>query len=124
VSDVSGDLGRTSRQRAVLSAALAQLTSSADPLTLDRWASWAREHLTLDATLDTATIVSLLRQLVGVGTLDTFTLNMPVVPAVRTDGSNVLEVPSDLGGVVADFSDGPVAGTPNGDQAVGIGSCG
>lgn len=124
VSDVSGDLGRTSRQRAVLSAALTHLTSSADPLTLDRWASWAREHLTLDATLDTATIVSLLRQLLGVEALDTSALNLPVVPAVRTDGSTVLEVPSDLGGVVADFSDGPVAGTPSSDEAVGIGSCG
>lgn len=124
VSDPSGGLGRTSRQRAVLAAALVQIRSSAaDPLAFDRWASWAREHLTLDAALDTATIVSLLRQLLGAETLDTSTLNLPVVPAVRTDGSNVLEVPSDLGGVVQDFSDGPVAGTPSSDEPVGIGSC-
>jgi LCP family protein required for cell wall assembly len=124
VSDGTGDLGRTSRQRAVLSAALVQARSSAvDPLKLDRWASWAQEHLTLDATLDTATTVSLLRQLLGVETLDTSTLNLPLVPAVRTDGSSVLEAPSDLGGVVADFSGGPVAGTPSGNEPVGIGSC-
>lgn len=124
VTDGGSDLGRTARQRAVLSAALVQARASAvNPLQLDRWASWAQEHLTLDEALDTPTLITLSRQLLGAESLDTSTSNLPVVPAVRQDGSSVLEVPSDLSGVVEDFSDGPVAAAPSSDGPVGIGTC-
>ena len=113
LADGTGDLGRMSRQRALLWAAFADLGDQVpDPLTADRLAGWAQEHLTVDAGLGTADLVSLIRTVAAIDPSRVTSADLPVQAANR-GGAAVLEL-LDHGAVVEWFEHGapkPSSGT-------------
>ncbi len=113
VADGTGDLGRMSRQRALLWAAFADLGDQVpNPFTADRLAGWAQEHLTVDAGLGTAELVGLIRTAAAIDPGRVTSADLPVQAANR-GGAAVLEL-LDHGAVVDWFAQGapqPSSGT-------------
>ena len=113
IQDPTGDLGRMSRQRALLWAAFSDLGDQVpDPFTADRLAGWAQEHLTVDAGLGTAELVGLIRTAAAIDPGRVTSAELPVQAANR-GGAAVLEL-LDHGAVVEWFGGGaptPAAGT-------------
>ena len=81
VQDPLADLARTSLQRAVLVAAVADLSGRVDPISADRLAGWAAEHLTLDETLGADELVDLARSVLALDPAAVSEMLLPVVPA-------------------------------------------
>ena len=128
VLDPTGDLGRMSRQRALLWAAFVDLGDQIPtPFSVDRLAGWAQEHLTVDAGLGTAELVGLIRSAAAIDPGRVTSTDLPVQAANR-GGAAVLEL-LDAEAVVEWFDGGPTpapgtatttpgadgSGTPNGD---------
>jgi LCP family protein required for cell wall assembly len=122
--DVSGDLGRMARQRAMLGAALDQLGT--DPATIDRLSRLLADHAVVDDGLDLAGLVSLGRRLAGGPAL--VTEGLPVDSSELPGGASVL-VPGDgFDDVVAAYGGPPApAGAPgvedDGPSDAAIGPC-
>lgn len=101
--DATGDLGRMDRQRAFVIALLGTARAGLGaPWTADRVAAWAQEHLTVDAELDTTTLIALVNAALG---SDSWTIEhapFPVVAATR-DGAAVLLPDATAGELTAWF---------------------
>jgi LCP family protein required for cell wall assembly len=124
--DATGDLGRMDRQRAFVIALLDGARSGlAAPWTADRVAAWVQEHLTVDAELDTTTLIALVNAALG---SDSWTIEdapFPVVPATR-DGAAVLRPDATAGDLTSWFgadADAGVAAPELPAVGVPIGSC-
>jgi LCP family protein required for cell wall assembly len=81
VEDPMGDLARTALQRAVLVAALADLSGRVDPFSADRLAGWAVEHLSVDESLGADELVDLARSVLALDPAAVTEMLLPVVPA-------------------------------------------
>ena len=122
VADPTGDLGRMDRQRAFVAALLGAARSELpSPWTADRLAAWVQEHLTVDSSLDTTTLLGLARDALDTDSWVIEDEPFPVVSATR-DGAAVLQPAAEAGAVAEWFrsSSGteapsvPAAGVPIG----------
>ena len=109
--DPNADLGRVARQRSVLAALAAEMHRlDPDPLTLDRLARTAADHLIVDDSLSLGRMVDLAR--VGLGT-DAGDVDARTVPvAVAPQDPNRLALDPRAAAVLEEF--GAPAGTPEG----------
>lgn len=106
--DGTGDIGRMERQRALLLAAFVQLGRQIpDPLTVDRLAGWAQEHLTVDSGLGNTELVGLIRSAAAIDPGRVESIGLPVSPETR-DGNSVLRALG-VDGVAEWFGDGTPA---------------
>lgn len=83
VPDPLADLARTSLQRAVLVAALADQSGRVDPISADRLAGWAADHLRMDESLGADELVDLARSVLALDPAAVTEMLLPVVPAAE-----------------------------------------
>lgn len=99
--DGTADLGRTERQRAVLSTLLRSATSTRSPITVARLASAIGGGVVLDASTGVVDLVEIARSVDGA---DLRTEILPVTPRVTSAGAAVLQLQPTADAVVGRLS--------------------